>query len=36
MNIYQINQEIENFKFEIDEETGEILNLMQLDELNLA
>ena len=36
MNLYQINQEIENFKFEIDEETGEILNLMQLDELNLA
>lgn len=36
MNLYQINQEIENFKFEIDEETGEILNLMQLDELNIA
>lgn len=36
MRLYEIIQEIENFDFIIDEETGEILNAMQLDELELA
>ena len=36
MKLYEIIQEIENFDFIIDEETGEILNAMQLDELELA
>lgn len=35
-NIYQIKQEIENFNFEIDEETGEFLNALAWDELNMA
>ncbi len=36
MTLYEINQEIANFQFNIDEETGEILNAMQLDELEMA
>ena len=36
MKLYEIINEIENFNFIIDEETGEILNAMQLDELELA
>ena len=36
MKLYEIIHEIENFDFIIDEETGEILNAMQLDELELA
>ena len=35
-NIYQIKQEIENFNFEVDEETGEFLNALSWDELNMA
>ena len=35
-NIYQIKQEIDNFNFEIDEETGEFLNALAWDELNMA
>ena len=34
--LYEITKEIEFFDFEIDEETGEILNAMQLDELEMA
>lgn len=33
--LYEIMQEIENFDFDIDEETGEILNVNDLDALNL-
>lgn len=36
MTLYEINEAIANFQFSIDEETGEILNAMQLDELNMA
>lgn len=36
MTLYEINEAIANFQFNIDEETGEILNAMQLDELNMA
>ena len=36
MKLYEIINEIENFEFIVDEETGEILNAMQLDELELA
>lgn len=36
MTLYEIIKEIENFQFTIDEETGEILNVMQLDELTIA
>lgn len=36
MNLYEINKQIENFDFEIDEETGEILNLDELDDLKLT
>lgn len=35
-NIYQIRQEIEAFEYEIDEETGELLNALQWDELNMS
>lgn len=35
-NIYQIRQEIEEFMFEYDPETGEILNATPWDELNMA
>lgn len=33
--LYEINEDIANFEFDIDEETGEILNSDALDELNL-
>lgn len=35
MNLFQINSKIENFEFEIDEETGEILNMNELDQLEM-
>lgn len=35
-NLYQIRQEIENFEFELDEETGELLNAMTWDDLQMA
>lgn len=35
-NLYEIRQEIENFEFEVDEETGEFLNALTWDELNMA
>lgn len=35
-NIYQIRSEIENFDFEVDQETGEILNATAWDELQMA
>lgn len=35
-NLYQIRQEIEAFEYEIDEETGELLNALDWDELNMA
>ena len=34
--LYEILNEIENFEFEIDEETGEILNCAAMDQLQLA
>ena len=34
--LYEIVKEIENFEFDIDEETGEILNIDELDALELA
>ena len=34
--LYGIVKEIENFEFQIDEETGEILNFDELDKLELA
>jgi len=36
MNLYEINSQIENFEFKIDEETGEVINLDELDNLKLA
>lgn len=36
MNLYQINEQIENFDFIYDEETGEVMNMGMLDELNIA
>lgn len=33
--LYEIAQEIENFAFEVDEETGEILNMEALDALEI-
>jgi hypothetical protein len=36
MNLYEINKAIEDFDFDIDDETGEILNINDLDQLNLA
>lgn len=33
--LYELINEIENFNFEIDEETGEILNVIALEELEL-
>lgn len=36
MNLYNISEELLNFKFEIDEETGEILNINDLDNLKMA
>lgn len=35
-NIYQIRQEIADFEFECDPETGEILNALSWDALNMA
>lgn len=34
--LYELINEIENFEFEIDEETGEILNMDALDSLEIA
>lgn len=36
MTLYEIDKALMDFEFEIDEETGEILNAADLDELNLA
>lgn len=36
MTLYEIAKEIENFEFEIDEETGEIINMDKLDEITMA
>lgn len=36
MNLFEINNQIENFEFEFDELTGEVLNLEELDELKLT
>lgn len=36
LSLYEINEKILNFRYEIDEETGEILNIDELDELNMA
>lgn len=36
MNLYEINSQIENFEFKFDEETGEVLNMNELDELQIA
>lgn len=35
MNLFEINSAIENFDFQVDEETGEILNISDLDNLEL-
>ena len=35
MNLYDLNYEIENFQFEFDEETGEVLNIDDLDDLKM-
>lgn len=35
MNLYEINAELERFDFEIDEETGEVLNADTLDNLQM-
>lgn len=34
--LYKINQQLENFEFEVDLETGELTNALQWDFLNLA
>lgn len=34
-NLYEINRDIENFAFDIDEETGEVLNADELDALQM-
>ena len=36
MKLYEIDEAIANFEFDIDEETGEILNIDELDNLNMA
>lgn len=36
MNLFEIEKAILNFEFEIDEETGEILNIEALDNLKMA
>lgn len=36
MTLYEIDKALADFEFEIDPETGEILNAADLDELNLA
>lgn len=35
-NLYDIRREIADFEFEVDPETGELLNAMSWDELNMA
>ena len=35
-SIYQIRREIEDFEFECDPETGELMNALSWDELNMA
>lgn len=35
MNLYEINRDIEDFSFEIDENTGEVLNASALDALQM-
>ena len=35
-NLYQIRQEIEAFEYEIDPETGELLNALSWDDLQMA
>ena len=36
MKLYEIVEELRNFQFDVDEETGEILNADELDKLELA
>ena len=36
LSLYEINEKILNFRYEVDEETGEILNIDELDKLNMA
>lgn len=36
LSLYEINEKIMNFHYEVDEETGEILNFDELDELQMA
>lgn len=36
LSLYEINEKILNFRYEFDEETGELLNEAELDELNMA
>lgn len=36
MTLFEIDEAIMNFEYEVDEETGEILNAQDLDELNMA
>lgn len=36
MNLYDISEELLNFRFDVDEETGEILNINDLDNLQMA
>ena len=36
MTLYEIDKALMDFEFEVDEETGEILNASELDDLNLA
>lgn len=36
MNLYELNEQIQNFVFEVDEETGEITNLDDLNSLELT
>lgn len=35
-NLYEIRREIADFEFEVDPETGELLNALSWDELNMA
>lgn len=35
MNLFEINSAIENFYFQVDEDTGEILNIDELDSLEM-
>ena len=36
LSLYEINEKILNFRYEFDEDTGELLNETELDELNMA